>query len=269
MIKRTAIFLLILSAWLVGCEEEIQIDLREAGQELVIEGVLTDRSGTSFVRLSRTTDYFNPQDPPLVSGATVNIRHEDGTLYPMTEYSPGVYLNAGLRGMAGKGYTLEVNTGNNTYTGSSVMPLKTPIDSLVPEYFQGNRFADPAYFIHCFFSDSAGIRNYYRVRVQKGNQQSSVYYLLDDRLNDGRIIDFFLFGESFNPGDTAVVELLSLDFPAFDYYNTLSEVVGTGRQGVGSTPANPNSNLSPRVLGFFGAIAVARDTLIFPSVPVK
>jgi len=263
---RSLTIMLIAIFLLSSCEEVIEIDLRNASPRLVIEGVLSSEQGGSFVRISKTTDFFNPGKVPVVSGADVHIEDPVGGRIRLQELQPGLYVAPALKGSQGNTYQLTVSVEDKTYSGYSSMPEKTLIDSLVPEFFPGTQFAEAGHFVHCYFTDSASRKNYYRIRVIKGSFQSSFYYLFDDRLNNGRIIDVFLFGETFLTGDTAVVELLSLDFQAYDYFNTLSEVVSTTQQGMGSTPANPNSNLSPSVLGYFAAVAVDRDTLIIPPL---
>lgn len=257
---KTIIFLLFSGLW--ACEEVIDIDLNTADPALVIEGIITDEAESAIVRISRTTGFFNPSDPPAVAGANVTISPQPGSILLLQEVIPGVYIAPGSTAQTGKNYSLEVEIDGERYTGSSYMPEKIAIDSLVPEYYPGGRFSGPVTFVRCFFTDPAGEKNYYRIRMYKNNMQSAFYYLLDDRFSDGLPVNFFLFGEAFQPGDTAVVELLSIDFASFDYFSTLSEVVGTTQQGFGSTPANPNSNLSPGALGYFSAMAVARDTLI-------
>lgn len=264
---RYFVFLPFLLVIFQACEEHVQIDLRESVSVPVIEGVLTDKRGNAFVKLSSTVDYFHTGYFPVISGADVQILRDEGPPFVMIEESPGLYINYTARGIPGRHYTLRVAFEDEVYTGVSTMPSKVPIDSLLPEYFSGTRFSEEGFLVHCYFTDPAEQKNYYRLRVLKGNFQSNYYYLLDDRLNNGMSIHYFLFGKPFLPGDTAVVELMNLDFATFDYYNSLSSVVASSTQGIGTTPANPNSNLFPEVLGYFGAMAVDRDTIVFPEPP--
>jgi hypothetical protein len=57
------------------------------------------------------------------------------------------------------------------------------------------------------------------------------------------------------------VELLSLDQKTYGYYRTLEDLLFTNPL-FGSTPANPNTNLSNGALGYFGACAVSSKTIV-------
>jgi hypothetical protein len=87
-------------------------------------------------------------------------------------------------------------------------------------------------------------------------------YLTEDRFVDGNTIDYYLFFTTLQMGDTAYVELVSFEFDVYDYYSTLSDVVTFQGGANPANPANPNSNLSNGALGYFGALAIDRDTLI-------
>lgn len=251
---------------LTACEEEIDVRLNNVVPELVIEGTVTNLNGFQKISLSQTTDYYNPSLPLKVSGASVRVTDDTGIEWLFQETQNGVYVNGTLKGIPGRTYTLEVQINGQLISGSTTMQPVVPIDSVRTEYFPGTRFADPGYFVIINFTDPPGdTPNYYRVKMYNGTKPSPVIMLLDDRLTDGNPMEFFLYGGSYQPGDTAVAELQSLDYPTYLYFTTLSNVLAGEQQGATSTPANPTNNLSDGALGYFGALAVSRDTIVIQN----
>jgi hypothetical protein len=57
------------------------------------------------------------------------------------------------------------------------------------------------------------------------------------------------------------VELISIDKAVFEYYDTLNELIEGGSHPT-ATPQNPATNISNDALGFFGAFAIASETII-------
>ena len=64
------------------------------------------------------------------------------------------------------------------------------------------------------------------------------------------------------------IELLSLDKQTYEYYRTLQDLLFSNPI-FGSTPANPENNLSNGALGYFGAYAVSLRTLIITDILIK
>ena len=54
---------------------------------------------------------------------------------------------------------------------------------------------------------------------------------------------------------------MSIDKSTYDYYRTLADLLYTN-PFFGSTPANPNTNLSNGALGYFGSYSSSFKTLV-------
>ncbi len=248
-----------------ACEEEVYIPLDTARPVIVIEGRITNLPEPNLVRITRTTDFYDPSSVPHVSNATVWVEDNWGHTWYFLEQRPGYYLNDQFTGQPGITYSLVVNSGGHIFKASSYMPPPVPIDSLDVGFFAGTRFADEGYYIILYFTDPPGKGNYYRVRLYKGDQTGATIYVLDDKLVDGNQVNLFLFGSAYQVGDTAVAELQSIDEKVYRYMLTLANVSASNPSGSTSTPANPVTNLSGGALGYFGAVAITRDTLIIPE----
>ncbi|NOY37022.1 MAG: DUF4249 domain-containing protein [Chlorobi bacterium] len=260
---RNHLYVLILLLLFSSCEEVVDISLKNVQSAVVVEATVTNLPGGQTVKISTTTDYYNPSLPLMKQGAEVSVLDDLGNSWLFNEISKGVYTNGNLTGKEGRKYTLEVKVDGKDITGESEMQTVTPIDSIRSEYFPGTRFADPGYFVIIMFTDPPGEDpDYYRIRMFNGQKPNPVIQLVDDRLTNGNQMEFFLYGGSYQPGDTAIVELQSIDYGTYIYFYTLSNVLASDQQGATSTPANPNTNLSDDALGYFGAIAISRDTLV-------
>lgn len=260
-------FLMILV--LVACEEIIEIDLEGTEPRIVIEGSISDSPGPYRVTLTKTTDYFDPSEYPAVAGATVVISDDMGCVDTLVELSNGVYETTTIMGEYGRTYKLEVKAEGKDYTASARLPERIDIDSIQLEYYPEAYYYEDSYWLHCHFNDPRDSANFYRVRAFKNDTLDKNVYAIDDKFIDGNPVDLFIWGDYFLPGDTAILELISMDEKVYDYFLTLANLWYSGGDGSYSTPANPNTNLSNDALGYFGAFAVDRDTVIIPEFPER
>jgi hypothetical protein len=248
-----------------GCQKIINVDLNEAAPKIVIEGLIIDRRGPYDISITRSGSYFNQPVLLSVSGAKVIISDDSGFTESLNEVNPGTYLTSKLRGVPGRTYTLDVISDNIEYTATSTMLSHVNIDSLKIVKSEFQRF-DPGrngknrinYEIHCFFRDPLE-KNFYRIRVLKNDSNNTQSYrLYDDQYTNGSITELRVSGAE--AGNTYRIELLAIDKATYGYYRTLSDLLNTN-PFFGSTPANPNSNLSNSALGYFGAAAISAKTI--------
>lgn len=248
-----------------GCQKVIDIDLNEAAPRIVIEGLINDRRGPYAVSISKSGSYFNEPVLPTVSGARVIISDNTGTTDTLRETAPGIYLTSRIRGIPGRTYKLKVIAENQEYTGTSTMYSHVNIDSLslvrseIQHFDFGNSNENELNMeIHCHFKDPPE-KNYYRIRVFKNDSiNTQNYRLFDDQYTNGSQTELRVARAE--KGADYRVELMSIDKPTYNYYRTLEDVLYTN-PFFGSTPANPNTNLSNGALGYFGAYAVSVKTI--------
>ncbi|HHJ10305.1 MAG TPA: DUF4249 domain-containing protein [Bacteroidetes bacterium] len=262
MKKLFLLYIIQLSLLFTACEEVVNIPLNNAEPAVVIEGTITNIPAPHRVIMSQTTDYYNPGMIKYLSGALIFVKDSQDHYWYFREKKQGFYVNSQFKGTPGLTYHLQIQWQKHVYNASSVMQDPVPIDSLRVRYFPGSRFADSGYFIIIYFSDPPGKENYYRIKMMKGEKTSTVIHVLNDRLTDGNQILYYLYGAYYQPGDTAIIELQSIDKGVYEYMLTLSNVTAANRFGTATTPANPTTNLSGGALGYFGALAISRDTIV-------
>lgn len=262
------IFILLLTA-LFSCEDIIEIDLNSADPQIVIDAAVTDQPGPYTVKISKTGDYFKPSVFPVVSGAVVQTADDAGFSEMLQESEPGIYQTESLQGTPGRAYTLTVIAEGEEYTAVSCMPEAVQIDSLRYNYQPGGGFGpegEKGYRLHIHFTDRAGTGDYYRLKIYQNDKLVLGYFLYNDKFTDGNSFDYNDFEDYlFDLNDTLRVELLTIDKSAYDYYETLKNIIAAGGDDMPMTqaaPANPNTNLSNGALGYFGAYTVRTDSII-------
>jgi hypothetical protein len=243
--------------WVVttSCQKVVDIDLNASNPALVIEAYLSDQS-LDTVFLSKTVNYDELNIFPPVSGATVKISDDSGNIYILPEILPGTYVASGIAGVPGRSYSLEIITAGITYSSASTMPEPVQIDSL---FLQTGYFGDRNLNIR--FNDAPGIDNYYRLVYRINRSTDKSIHIADDGLRDGEDINYsiHLDNEEGIPGDTITVYLQCIDKQVYDYFRTLLQL---RRGGQSAAPANPLSNISSDVLGYFSAYSVRSKALI-------
>lgn len=256
------IYIILFLILFAACEKVIDIDLNSTDPQIVIEGVITDKPGPYTVKISQTTDYFNPSQNPMLSNAYVVISDNEGNSEVLLESEPGIYQTSTIQGVIGRTYSLSVNIDGDIFNASSYLPELTPIDSLgydeSPSPFGKN---DNNYLITCYFRDVKDVENYYRVRLYKNSVLAEEINLLDDQLLDGEDIDYGNLRDEIEWNDTVTIELMNIDSELYDYYNTLNTILND-RGMTSATPSNPNSNISNGALGYFAAYSSVMDTII-------
>ncbi len=266
--ERLLLFLLV-AAVAAGCQQVVSIDLNKADPHLVIEGNITDQAGPYTVKLSKTGNYFEPALVfPTVSNAYIAVTDDQGHRDTLKEISPGTYQSSTLQGSVGRTYTLDVVAEGRQYSGTSSMPAKVLIDSLYAIVRNSSR-GEPGYDIYVAFKDPPEPGNYYRLNARSSalipadSIDGRRYRMYTDKLTNGNeMAERIRAGRNVQTGDTITVELLSIDRPTYDYFNTLRDVLSSDQAATSLAPTNPNTNLSNGSLGYFSAYTIDTKTII-------
>ena len=258
---------------LASCEEVIDIELNSANPTLVIEATLENNEFCNAY-LTKTGDYFDNETAKVADQATITLKDDKGHSEILSHVGNGFYQGNTIVGVPGNVYTMTINEGETTYTSVSAMPPITDLDAVTFTPTTGAGFGhgpgtggkdpDVSYVVLSHFKDDVNATNYYRIKhIENGNLLTKIgqYMILNDNLINGNDIEIGLFHTTFDVGDTVTVELISYDKDVYEYFNTFVDVMNT-RQGNSSTPFNPTSNFDNGAMGYFGALAISRTTVI-------
>jgi hypothetical protein len=241
------LFLLsILFLTLVSCKKTIELDLKDSGPSIVIEGNLSN-SDPAMVRLSMSAGFNDNNTFPEVKSAVVTITNDKGDQYLLAEIQPGVYTNS-LKGIPGHSYQLKVITGGKTFTAVSLMPEPVKLDSIQVQ--KDNLFGKTVYSAIAYYFDLAGLGNCYQFTETVNQKKSPEIWVWDDRILDGRqsSVPLFQADSKIRIGDTVKVEMQSIDKNVYRYFSSIQNVKTNN-----AAPANPETNISGGALGYFSA----------------
>jgi len=262
MAKKISIFLIAVLAF--GCEKVIDIDLNDASPKIVIEAVIGNSPGLHSVKITRTGSYFEEYEPEMVQEAEVAITDTLGNKFLFAETEPGIYQTERFFPAFFREYQLLVKVGGEEYTAVSKLFPPVKIASSGSEYVEGFIFSGDGYVARFSFLDPAMYDNYYRLNISGSpdlDGDGDKYYLFSDEFYNGKPIDITLQNRLYNPGDTVVLELETIDKPAYIYLSTLQEIVSGNSVG-SAAPANPVSNFTNDALGYFSIYSSSCDTVI-------
>ena len=260
---RYLFFLLPVLLAAVACKKVIQVDLNSAAPQIVIEGEVTNGPAPYFVRISKTVDFSASNEFPPVTGAVVRLTDTtNGISDTMLEAGPGLYRSIEVGGVSRHTYRLDVSAEGRQYTAFSTMPERVKLDSVT---FAQNIGVDNKLEINAVAGchDPAGVANYYQFFEVVNSRPVPDIFVFDDRLSDGRYIQYPLYNDSayLSPGDTLRLTMNCIDKNMYNYFFTLMNVAGNNNFQ-SATPTNPVSNISNGALGYFSAHTTQQVTII-------
>jgi hypothetical protein len=248
---------------LVGCEKVIDVDLNKAVPKLVIEANLSGTLQMAEVKLSKTVSYFETEPIVNVTDAVVWLKNQHGGQYQLTEDSDGFYRIRNGLFSPGMKYTISVESENEIYMAESILNPTVKIDSLAAVYNDGFTLLSKGYNVNLYFHDPVEIANYYRLKIYvngKLQNRPGDFIFFDDENINGQFVQLRVRSKTFEKGDTVCYELLSLDKGAYNYFNSLEELISVNP--VSAAPANPVTNFSNGALGYFSAWNSDKETIV-------
>jgi hypothetical protein len=257
---------------LASCEKVVDLDLKTTTSQFVFEGNLADDGRPCLVTLSRSANYTDTNTFQAVRGATVTLADNAGGQETLRESTttPGQYAGATLLGVPGRTYTLRVETSGTAYVATSTLPAPVvPFDKLSTQLSAvGNRIQAVV-----DYTDPAGQPNSYLYRQYRNGRLNSAIFVQNDQFTDGKKVTQVLrtMGPSNDPndldklvaGDSLRVEMQNIDAGVYEYFRTLNLILTTN-PATATTPANPKSNFSGGVLGYFSAHSRRVKTIKVP-----
>ncbi len=261
---------------LVSCQEVIDIDLNSSDPRLVVEGAISSTDSVTWVRLTRSVNFDEPNSFPGVVNAQVSVTDSKGVTTPLLEeflfvndegasieeITPSFY-RAHLKGVVGETYTLNIIENDKSYSTTTVLNPPVAIDTIFVQSTNGfNPPELPSEFMNCSFYDPKGEVNQYRFIQSINGVDDNYIYVGNDTFFNGIYVNASLFGseKGFVKGDTVVVKLQTIDTGNYNYLQALSRMIGGGGESV--SPTNPPSNFTGDAMGYFYAYSEDRDTII-------
>jgi len=296
--KNRNLFLFIFSILFIftSCENEIKVTVKPGPERLVVDAFVNNLLEKQTIRITKSIPYFNqPGTEPAVTGATVAIVDTtDGNtkLFVFADSGMGNYIfkpNAitGDTFTLNHPYILLVVEGTDTLISASILKPTAKIDSLKIVAEDGSNLGfRKGNFIELAGKDLVGLGNTYWIKTyrndsfknkiddlnlafdmsqsQSGNQDGGefIWPIRYAALND--------FGRPWKKDEKARVEILSISYEAYAYFNLIISENQNG--GLFATPPvniftnifNFNTKKIRALGGFFCMSAVSRVERVMP-----
>ncbi len=256
------VFLSLFSA----CTQKVDLELGDTQTRVVIEGVLVTEVDSSYVRLSKTQDYFNPVAPVYISDGTVEISSAQGTV--MFNYvDEGIYkAPAGYIPDTSMVYTMKVVVEGKEYTATATLYPMFELDPVLQfDYRPASGFIDEGYAVTYYSIDRREDEIFTRFNFGQNDtlfDQQILFTNTDVRKFES--VPFELPFYRAQSGDSVMLEFRSLDVPIATYFNALSNL-SSGAPGPFQTPpANPPTNIAGGAVGYFLCTDIKRLGQVAP-----
>ncbi len=269
--KRLIIYLLLLVIVAAACTERIELNLDETYTRLVVDGDISNDTGSYQVTLSKTADYFYNEPAPRVVNATVSLNN-DSDSYLLHETEPGISgiyeTDSSFYGIIGETYTLDIDLdqpidNETNYTSSCKMMNVARLDS-IQVVFQTDWGPKGIWEIRVFAQEPGDEVNYYMFRYYRNDtlMSDSIWKveISDDKYINGGYINGLTAiyinnenpWETFKPGDKVTLQMSGI---TKEYYDFIYQVKLSGFNIPFFTgpPANVQGNISNGGIGFFSA----------------
>ena len=269
-------------ALLSGCSEEVDVHTRSMDRSyLVVEAMITDRADKpQRVVLTESIDYFEEEQPPVVSGAEVSV--SDGKYvyhFAETPSGSGCYVGPeGFHGDPGNTYKLSIDAivggKRNHYEAVSTMEEPGFEVKDVDYMYLGatNPQADSLWTVAVWGQDSPRTSYYYvSAQLNEAVFPLALSLVMDDKYFNGQKVVCFPIttlyqteatrkqygdcGKYLEPGDVFTLNVYSVPKEYYTFYTGfISSSVGAAVPMLQSQPANCPTNITGGdAVGFFVA----------------
>ena len=123
-------FFIILSEFLFSCTEKFYPEINSATSILVVDGIITNKSGPYEVRLFRTVDLISIDTLNPETGAIIILNDDLGNMEFFEEVKPGIYqtVNQEIKGQIGQSYWVDIETKKGEKYESTPEKMPPPYD---------------------------------------------------------------------------------------------------------------------------------------------
>jgi Domain of unknown function (DUF4249) len=261
---------LVLITTLVSCEETVELDLNQTPDRVVIEGQVTDARGRQYVRVTKSSGFYQLGNTIRIANAQVVVKDDAGNQLTFVHNprshkdSAGYYLPpAGFVGVVDRTYTLNVLLDGKTYESSDKLLRVSKLDSLAyrPNIFRERDEPDDGkiYELLIYAKEPQETEDNYLIKYYRNdsliyNRETDVYILNDYGV--GENIDGVPSSVYYDIGDKARVEMYSVSRDGFLFYSDLATILNSDGGMFSPPPANPRSNITGGALGFWQVSAM-------------
>jgi hypothetical protein len=270
MVLKSLVSIMVIGLVFCSCDEPYILDSNQGGTHIIIEGQVTNVPGRQYVKISRSSGFYDTGNSPRVTDATVTVSDDGGTQYTFINNprehadSAGYYMPVpNFTGEIGRTYSLSATVDGEIYEAEDRLFNVTAIDSLSYRIDEDER-EDPEdfgkfYEVLIYAKEPQNTTDYYLFKFYRNDSlkvddENQIYFADDETL--GENIDGISSPIFFAPGDRARIEIYSLSRSAFVFYSDLQSLLNSDGGLFSQPPSNSRNNISNGALGYFQASAL-------------
>jgi hypothetical protein len=280
--KRKLILKIVLLLFIYSCEKEVFLELADReGAFIIVEADITDDGSRQWLRLTRSTSYYDQSTGIPVTGANVTITTDDNRTFSFYESTldtlAGYYFNNNIsENIKGRNLNLNISKDSKTYTAKSTWNALPGLDSVnlqLNPFSQLGFLPDTLYDIIVHFPEIPNKDNFYLFNLYvndtlRTSRPQSKGLLSDRNLENYVSLAVLNISKSnLRDRDVLTLEMRSISEEYFNFYSIFFfQTDLSGNPFAGAPPANIPTNISEGGRGFFQASAVERKSIEYRSV---
>lgn len=281
-LKIPVLILILFTLLAVSCEKEVVLDLADIeGKYLIVEADIDDRDTVQWIRLTRSSSYYDLTTVPPVSNAIVTVSGDEDR-FVFTESTvdslKGYYCNhdIAVRLTSGIEYLLRIEHEGEVFSAKSSMRPVPVIDSVSIRlnFFSGIGLTDETlYDILLHFRDLERRGDHYLVNLYLNDELKTVRPAQKSVFSDEDLDEYVsrsvntINKNDLKKGDLITVELRSISKEMYEFYLIFFfQTDLSGNPFAGAPPANIPTNLSEGARGFFQVSSVSLNSYEFTAM---
>ncbi len=248
-----------------SCKEKIDIDIPAGEIKVVVEAEVTTEMDSSYVKLSKTADYYSNDPYPVITNAAVTLTL-NGVATVFSHVGNGIYrAPSPFVGVRGQTYNLDVVYDGKTYTSKAVLEPMFRIDSIFQVFKPKEGFIKEGYSINYIgFDDRPKIKytyfrlGYYDTIVHRDSLDDNKILFNSDQTPIGVQYSFELPFTRFKIGEECIMIFRSVDKNMNDFIEAYNTQTSGAPGPFQSPPANLPTNITGGAIGYFATYDVVR-----------
>ena len=243
----------------ISCKEKIDLEIPNGDPKLVVEAEVSTEVDSSFVRLTKSANYYSSADYIKVKDALVVVNSDtffhvaDGVYRPKTSYEA----------VPNTTYNLKIVAQGKTYNSTSTLTPMFRVDSVQQVFKPAQGFLKEGYTLKYFAYDDREPIKYTYFRFGKNDLQGNdslfdAKILFDNGVTRNGSYEFELPFLRLKPTDYSYMIFRSVDKNMYEFINAYNSQT-TGAPGPFQVPpANLPTNIMGGALGYFATYDVVR-----------
>lgn len=261
-----------------SCTDIIEVDLNDESPKLVIDASIDWKKGTlgnqQTIKLSMSSPYFESSTTPVTGAVVLVTNTRTNTVFNFTDQENGAYTVTDFLPIINDTYVLNVEVNNQTYSATETL-MPVPEFNRITQSLEGG-FDDEALEVTFYFTDPAGISNYYLSSFQAESDLFPNFFDFTDEFTDGNVLFNFYEketddedDEAFVSGDKVHINLYGISKQYYNYMQLLLDQYNSGGDPFSAIPAQLKGNClnlttpTTTVFGYFRLTEFVEDTYVF------